>query len=89
MLTSKAMEHLFVGTVGGCEEMKPKKELIRVLKTAENEILIDKTGKKNGRGAYICSSKECLEKSIKNHGLERSFKMKISEDVYEMLRESI
>lgn len=73
----------------GCEEMKPKKELIRVLKTAENEILIDKTGKKNGRGAYICSSKECLEKSIKNHGLERSFKMKISEDVYEMLRESI
>lgn len=73
----------------GCGEMKPKKELIRVLKTAENEIIIDKTGKKNGRGAYICSSRECLEKGIKNHGLERSFKMKISEDVYDLLRESI
>ncbi len=73
----------------GCGEMKPKKDLIRVLKTAENEILIDKTGKKNGRGAYICSSKECLEMSIKNHGLERSFKMKIDKDVYDMLREDI
>lgn len=49
----------------GCGEMKPKKELIRVLKTAENEIIIDKTGKKNGRGAYICSSRECLEKALK------------------------
>lgn len=73
----------------GCGEMKPKKELIRVLKTAENEIIIDKTGKKNGRGAYICSSRECLEKSINNHGLERSFKMKIDDYVYDLLRESI
>ncbi len=73
----------------GCGEMKPKKELIRVLKTVENEIIIDKTGKKNGRGAYICSSRECLEKSIKNHGLERSFKMKIDDYVYDLLRESI
>ena len=73
----------------GCGEMKPKKELIRVLKTAENEIIIDKTGKKNGRGAYICSSRECLEKSIKNHGLERSFKMKIDDYVYVVLIESI
>lgn len=73
----------------GCGEMKPKKDLIRVLKTAENEILIDKTGKKNGRGAYICSSKECLEMSIKNHGLERSFKIKIDKGVYDMLREDI
>lgn len=73
----------------GCGEMKPKKELIRVLKTSENEIIIDKTGKKNGRGAYICSSKECLEKSISNHGLDRSFKMKISDDVYELLRNSL
>lgn len=73
----------------GCREMKPKKELIRVLKTAEEGIIIDKTGKKNGRGAYICSSEECLEKAIKNHGLESSFKMKISEDVYDMLKDSI
>lgn len=53
----------------GCGEMKPKKELIRVLKTAENEIIIDKTGKKNGRGAYICSSRECLEKALKTMAL--------------------
>lgn len=73
----------------GCGEMKPKKELVRVLKTTENEIIIDKTGKKNGRGAYICSSRECLEKSIKNHGLERSFKMKIDSSVYDLLKDSI
>lgn len=73
----------------GCGEMKPKKELIRVLKTEENEIIIDKTGRKNGRGAYICSSRECLEKAIKGHGLERSFKMKISEEIYDVLKESI
>lgn len=70
----------------GCGEMKPKKELIRILKTAENEIIIDKTGRKNGRGAYICSSEECLLKAVKGHGLERSFKMKISEDIYEQLK---
>lgn len=69
----------------GCGEMKPKKELIRVVKTMEDEIIIDKTGKKNGRGAYICSSRECLEKSIKNHGLERAFKMKIDNSVYDLL----
>ncbi|MBQ3666278.1 MAG: YlxR family protein [Lachnospiraceae bacterium] len=73
----------------GCREMKPKKEMIRVLKTADEGIIIDKTGKKNGRGAYICSSKECLEKAVKNHGLESSFKMKISDDVYELLKGNI
>ena len=72
----------------GCRMMKNKKELIRILKTDEG-IIIDDTGKKNGRGAYICSSRECLEKSIKNHGLERSFKMKIDDYVYDLLRESI
>lgn len=73
----------------GCGEMKSKKELVRILKTKENEIIIDKTGKKNGRGAYICSSRECLEKSIKNHGLERSFKMKIDSSVYDLLKDNI
>lgn len=58
----------------GCREMKSKKEMIRVLKTSENEIILDATGKKNGRGAYLCFSEECLEKAIKNHGLERSLK---------------
>ena len=52
----------------GCREMKNKKEMIRVLKTAEDEIILDATGRKNGRGAYICKSRECLEKARKNHG---------------------
>ena len=69
----------------GCFESKPKKELIRVVKTAEGEISIDKTGKKNGRGAYICHNKECLEKAIKSKGLERSFKQAIPKDVYDKL----
>ncbi len=70
----------------GCGEMKPKKEMIRVLKISDDGFIIDKTGKKNGRGAYICSSEDCLLKAIKNHGLERSFKMKISDEVYENLK---
>lgn len=73
----------------GCGEMKPKKELIRILRTVENEFIIDTTGRKNGRGAYICASAECLDKCIKNHGLERSFKVKISADIYESLKASL
>ena len=69
----------------GCGEMKPKKEMIRVIKTAEDEIILDTTGRKNGRGAYICPGGECLQKAIKCKGLERSFKMPIPKDVYEML----
>ena len=73
----------------GCQEMKNKKELIRVLKTSEGEILLDATGKKNGRGAYLCRSMECLEKAIKSRGLERSLKVKIPDEVYQMLREEL
>lgn len=69
----------------GCGEMKSKKEMLRVLKTTEDEIMLDATGKKNGRGAYICFSKECLKKARKNKGLERSFKMSIPEEIYERL----
>jgi len=69
----------------GCGEMKGKKEMMRVLKTAEDEICLDITGKKNGRGAYLCKQKECLQKARKNKGLERSFKIGIPEDVYIML----
>ena len=69
----------------GCQEMKNKKELIRVLKNTEGEITIDLTGKANGRGAYLCRNKECLLKARKNKGLERSFKMSIPENVYENL----
>lgn len=65
--------------------MKSKKEMIRVIKTPEGEIMMDATGKKNGRGAYICPSRECLKKAIKSKGLERSFKMSIPSDIYEAL----
>ncbi|MBO5283102.1 MAG: YlxR family protein [Lachnospiraceae bacterium] len=69
----------------GCGEMKGKKEMMRVLKTAEGEICLDITGKKNGRGAYLCKQRECLEKARKNKGLERSFKIRIPDEVYETL----
>lgn len=69
----------------GCGEMKGKKEMMRVLKTAEDDIVLDVTGKKNGRGAYLCMSKECLQKARKNKGLERSFKMGIPSDVYDIM----
>ncbi|MDE7223699.1 MAG: YlxR family protein [Acetatifactor sp.] len=69
----------------GCGEMKSKKEMLRILRTAEGEICLDNTGKKNGRGAYICTRRECLQKARKSKGLERSFKMSIPEEVYETL----
>ncbi len=73
----------------GCGEMKNKKEMIRVLKTNEDEIVIDATGKRNGRGAYICPSLECLELAIKNKGVERSLKVAIPKDVYTLLKKEM
>ena len=73
----------------GCQEMKNKKEMIRVLKSAEGEILLDATGKKNGRGAYLCRNMDCLEKAIRSKGLERSLKVKIPEEVYGSLKEEL
>lgn len=67
----------------GCNEMKNKKEMMRVLRTSDGSIELDTTGKKNGRGAYLCMTKECLMKARKNKGLERSFKMKIPDELYE------
>ena len=73
----------------GCQEMKSKKEMIRVIKTAEDEIMLDATGRKNGRGAYLCPSMECLRKAVKGKGLERSFKMAIPKEVYETLEKEM
>lgn len=73
----------------GCNEMKSKKELVRILKTTEDEIVIDVTGKKNGRGAYICFSKECLLKAKKNKGLERSLKCTIPQEIYDSLEKEL
>lgn len=69
--------------------MKSKKEMIRVLKTQEEEIVIDATGKKNGRGAYICNSMDCLKKATSNRGLERSLKTSIPKEVYEQLQKEL
>ena len=73
-------------TCTGCNTKKDKKDLIRIVKNKNNEIYIDKTGKLEGRGAYICDNINCLEKVIKNKRLERTFEMKISEEIYEDLR---
>ena len=73
----------------GCAEMKEKKQRLRVIKTSEEEIVLDVTGKKNGRGAYICASPQCLEKARKNKGLERSLKTAIPEEVYDSLKKEM
>ena len=73
----------------GCGEMKAKKELLRVLRTEEGEFVLDTTGRKNGRGAYVCVSRECFGKAVKNKGLERSFKQAIPKEVYERLEEEM
>lgn len=69
----------------GCGEMKGKKEMMRVLRDTEGSIVLDMTGRKNGRGAYLCRRRECLQEAKKNKGLERSFKMSIQKEVYENL----
>ena len=69
--------------------MKNKKEMLRIIKTAENEVLLDVSGKKNGRGAYICRDSECLKKAMSTKGLERSLKTAISAEVYEAMRKEL
>ncbi|MGL4731643.1 MAG: RNase P modulator RnpM [Clostridium sp.] len=73
----------------GCMEMKDKKQLIRVVRNKEGEISIDMTGKKPGRGAYICKNIECLEKSIKAKRLDRNLEVKIDEELFAKLKDEI
>ena len=80
------MKSLPQRTCIGCSTKKNKNELIRIVKDKNGNISIDKTGKANGRGAYICDEVECLEKSIKSKRLEKTFETKISEEIYENLR---
>ena len=70
----------------GCGQMKGKKEMMRVIKTAEGDIVLDMTGKQNGRGAYLCKDETCLKLAAKNKGLERSFKMSIDRSIYDSLQ---
>ncbi len=73
----------------GCGQMKEKKSMIRVIKTNENEIILDVTGRKNGRGAYICKSVECFEKAVANRGFERSLKTKIPSEIIDEIKEEL
>lgn len=73
----------------GCRQMKDKKSMIRVIKTPEDEIMLDATGKKNGRGAYICPNTECLNKAVKSKGLEHSLKCQIPQEIYEALKKEL
>lgn len=73
----------------GCQEMKNKKEMMRILRTTEDQVVLDITGKKNGRGAYICFSKECFARAVKSKALERSLKMSIPQEIYDSLKKEI
>ena len=73
----------------GCGEQKPKKELVRVVKTPDGEILLDLTGKASGRGAYICNSADCLKKARKSKRIDRTFEMTIPDEIYQQMEEEI
>ena len=76
-------------TCVGCNNQKNKNELIRIVIDKEGNISVDKTGRANGRGAYICNDPDCLEKAIKSKRIERSFETTISEEIYDELRKEI
>lgn len=73
----------------GCGEMKSKRDMMRVLRTTEGGIVLDATGRQNGRGAYLCKSQECFKKAVKSKGLERALKTPIPAEVYENLEKEI
>ncbi len=73
----------------GCGEMRPKKELIRVVKSPEDEISLDFTGKKAGRGAYLCRSRDCLSSAQKSRRLEKSFSCRVQPEVYEVMMNAL
>ncbi|NLM69956.1 MAG: YlxR family protein [Firmicutes bacterium] len=82
-------KHVPMRTCVGCRESRPKKELIRIVRTPESEVEIDLTGKKSGRGAYLCPSKECLAKAVKTAQLERSLNISISDEIKVLLEQQL
>ena len=80
------MKNIPQRTCIGCNQKKDKEELIRIVKKSNNDIFIDKEGKEDGRGAYVCNNAECVNKLMKNKRLEKNFKIEISSEVYENLR---
>lgn len=85
----RALKKVPERTCIGCNETRPKKELLRIVKDKENNISIDLTGKMNGRGAYICANEQCLEKAMKSNRLSRAFEQNIDKEIYEDLRDVI
>lgn len=85
MKTKRIPERICIG----CQQVKPKNELIRIVKSPEGEISIDKTGKKSGRGAYICQKEECLKLAEKSRRIEKSFSCRIDAAVYEELENEL
>ena len=83
------MKKIPLRTCVGCKEVKPKKELIRVVKQADGNIMLDFTGRANGRGAYLCPSSECLAQAIKTRRLSREFECEIPKEVYDDLQNQI
>ena len=83
------MKKIPMRTCIGCNNAKPKKELIRIVKSSDGEVSIDFTGKKNGRGAYVCRDISCLEMAIRTKRLSRAFEMPIENEVYEKLKVEI
>ena len=83
------MKKIPMRTCIGCKEIKPKKELVRIVKDPEGNVSVDFTGRKNGRGAYICLNEECLDKAIKSRRLSREFSMQIENSLYDELRNQI
>ena len=73
----------------GCREMKPKRELIRVVRSQDGNVTVDFTGKAAGRGAYVCRSVQCLERAIKTRGLDRALEHKIEDTVFLQLKEEL
>lgn len=85
MKTKRIPERICIG----CQQVKPKNELIRIVKSPEGDISIDKTGKKSGRGAYICQKEECLKLAEKSRRIEKSFSCRIDAAVYEELENEL
>ncbi|MCR5848907.1 MAG: YlxR family protein [Lachnospiraceae bacterium] len=76
-------------TCVSCRENKDKRELLRIVRTPEGEVITDETGRANGRGAYVCKNRECFEKLMKNHALDKAFKMQVPNSFFETAIEEL
>ncbi len=83
------MKKIPIRLCAGCRQEKPKTAMIRVIRTPEGEVRLDRTGRGNGRGAYLCPNRECLSLAVKRNGLEHALKMKIAPEIYEKLEEEM